>query len=86
MYKSEMGIGQGNSQYGPPVLKIAQEGPYKLLDKYRAFREHSQMECGWALSKIVQCKTNLNKQLIPAIEAIEKREEDNDIKKIYKQG
>ena len=39
-----------------------------------------------ALSKIIQCKTDLNKELMPAIKAIEKREVDNAIKKIYKQG
>ena len=39
-----------------------------------------------ALSKIIQCKTPLNKTLVPAIEAIEKREEDKAIKKIYQQG
>jgi hypothetical protein len=39
-----------------------------------------------ALSKIIQCKSQLNKELIPTIEAIEKREDDNAIKKIYQQG
>ena len=39
-----------------------------------------------ALSKIIQCKTTVNKELIPTIEAIEKREQDNAIKKIYQQG
>jgi hypothetical protein len=52
--------------------------------------EHSGTVVRWsaagALSKIIQCKTNLNKDLIPAIEAIEKREQDNAIKKIYQQG
>lgn len=52
--------------------------------------EHSGTVVRWsaagALSKIIQCKTQLNKELIPAIEAIEKREEDNAIKKIYQQG
>jgi len=52
--------------------------------------EHAGTVVRWsaagALSKIIQCKTNLNKELIPTIEAIEKREEDNAIKKIYQQG
>lgn len=39
-----------------------------------------------ALSKVLLCKTDLNKELIPTIEAIEKREEDNAIKKIYQQA
>jgi hypothetical protein len=51
---------------------------------------HSGMVVRWsaatALSKIIQCKTALNKELIPAIQAIEKRETDNAIKKIYQQG
>lgn len=44
MYKSEMGIGQGNSQYGPPVPKISEEGPYKLLDN----TEHSGNIVRWS--------------------------------------
>lgn len=36
-----------------------------------------------ALSKILACKTKRNEELIPAIEAIIKREKDNSIKKIY---
>lgn len=36
-----MKIGQGNSQYGPPVPKISDKGPYKFVGQYRAFREHS---------------------------------------------
>jgi hypothetical protein len=39
-----------------------------------------------ALSKILMLKTKHNTDLIPAIEAILKREEDNAIKKIYLAG
>ena len=39
-----------------------------------------------ALSTIIQFKTSINKDLIPAIEAILRSENDNAIKKIYHQG
>jgi hypothetical protein len=52
--------------------------------------EHPGTVVRWAaagaLSKIIQCKTALNKDLVPAIRAIEERETDNAIKKIYQQG
>ena len=67
----------------PKMLKKAISN---LLDN----AEHSGTVVRWsaagALSKIIQCKTAINKELIPAIEAIEKSEEDNAIKKIYQQG
>lgn len=67
----------------PEMLKKAIAN---LLDN----TEHTGTVVRWsaagALSKIVQCKTSLNKELIPTIEAIEKRETDNAIKKIYIQG
>lgn len=66
--------------------KLLKKAVTNLLDN----TEHSGNVVRWsaagALSKIIQCKTSLNKELIPAIEAIEKREEDNAIKKIYLQG
>lgn len=37
----------------------------------------------FALGEIVKLKTKRNKELVPAIEAIIKRDEDNAIKKIY---
>jgi HEAT repeat protein len=65
------------------LLKKAIPG---LLDN----TDHSGNVVRWsaasALSKIIQCKTELNRELIPAIEAIEKREKDTAIKKIYQQG
>jgi hypothetical protein len=71
------------AQLFPKLLKKAVAN---LLDN----TEHPGTVVRWsaagALSKIIQCKTPLNKQLVPAIEAIEKREEDNAIKKIYQQG
>lgn len=36
-----------------------------------------------ALGEVVKLKTKLNKDLVPAVEAIMRREEDNAIKKIY---
>jgi hypothetical protein len=66
--------------------KLLKKAVVNLLDN----TEHSGNVVRWsaagALSKIIQCKTNLNRELIPAIETIEKREEDNAIKKIYQQG
>ena len=67
----------------PKILK-------KAVVNLLANTEHSGNVVRWsaakALSRIIQCKTNLNKELIPTIEAIEKREEDKAIKKIYQQG
>ncbi|HUR66757.1 MAG TPA: hypothetical protein VMZ03_10460 [Chitinophagaceae bacterium] len=67
----------------PKILKKAVPA---LLDN----SEHTGTVVRWsaagALSKIIQCKTSLNKQLIPAIEALEKSEEDHAIRKIYQQG
>lgn len=40
----------------------------------------------YALGEIVKLKTKHNKDLIPAIEAIIKRDEDNAIKKIYQKA
>jgi len=40
----------------------------------------------YALAQIVNCKTPLNTELIPAIEAIIKREQDNAIIKIYQKA
>lgn len=39
-----------------------------------------------ALCKIILCNTDLNSELIPTVEAIEKRETDNAIKKIYQRA
>ena len=66
--------------------KLLQKAVTNLLDN----TEHPGTVVRWsaagALSKIIQCKTRVNKELIPAMEAIEKREKDNAIKKIYQQG
>jgi HEAT repeat protein len=52
--------------------------------------EHSGTVVRWsaayALSKIIACKTKRNADLIPAIEAIIKREENKAIKKMYAVG
>ncbi|WP_448701325.1 hypothetical protein ACFGVR_04060 [Mucilaginibacter sp. AW1-3] len=68
------------AQLFPGLLKGA---TVNLLDN----TEHSGTIVRWsaagALSKIMLCKTDLNQELISAIKAIEKREEDNAIKKIY---
>ena len=52
--------------------------------------EHAGTVVRWsaagALSKIIQCMTKLNKTLIPAIEALEKTEQDKTVKKIYQQA
>jgi hypothetical protein len=52
--------------------------------------EHSGNVVRWsaatALSKIILLNTPLNKELIPAAEAIIEREEDNAVKKIYQQA
>lgn len=49
--------------------------------------EHERTVVRWstafALGEIIKLKTSKNKYLIPAIEAIVKREEKNSIKKIY---
>lgn len=49
--------------------------------------EHEGTVVRWsaafALGEIVKMKTSKNKELVPAIEAIMKREEKNSIKKIY---
>jgi hypothetical protein len=49
--------------------------------------EHEGTVVRWgaagALAKIIECNSALNKELIPAAEAILEREEDNAIKKIY---
>lgn len=62
----------------------------KAIASLLANTEHAGTVVRWsaagALSKIIQCRTSLNKELVPAIEAIEKREQDNAIKKIYQQG
>lgn len=66
--------------------KLLKKAVLNLLDN----TEHPGTVVRWsaagALSKIILCNTALNKQLIPAIGAIEKREEDNAIKKIYQQA
>jgi HEAT repeat protein len=66
--------------------KLLKEAVANLLDN----TEHPGTVVRWsaagALSKIMQCKSELNNYLIPAIEAIVKREDDNAIKKIYQQG
>jgi hypothetical protein len=66
--------------------KLLKKAVPSLLDN----TEHSGNVVRWsaagALSKIIQSKTELNKELVPTIEVIEKREEDNAIKKIYQQG
>jgi hypothetical protein len=66
--------------------KLLKKAVPNLLDN----TDHSGNVVRWsaagALSKIIQCKTELNKTLLPAIEAIEKKETDNAIKKIYQQG
>ena len=71
------------AQLFPGLLKKA---TVNLLDN----TEHSGTVVRWsaagALSKILLCKTDLNSELIPAMKAIEKREEDNAIKKIYQQA
>jgi len=38
------------------------------------------------LSKIIQINTPLNQNLLPAVQAIVDREQDNGIKKIYQQA
>lgn len=52
--------------------------------------EHAGTVVRWsaafALAQIVKLKTPINKELIPAIETILKREEKNSIKKIYLDG
>ena len=67
----------------PKMLKKAVPN---LLDN----TEHSGTVVRWsaagALSKIILCKTEINKALIPAMEAIERKETDNAIKKIYQKG
>jgi hypothetical protein len=40
----------------------------------------------FALGEIVRLRTNLNRDLIPAVEAIIRRESDNSIKKIYEKA
>ena len=66
--------------------KLLKKAVTNLLDN----TEHPGTVVRWsaagALSKIIQCKTGVNKELIPAMEVIEKREQDNAIKKIYQQG
>ena len=66
--------------------KLLKKAITNLLDN----TEHPGTVVRWsaagALSKIIQCKTPINKELIPAIETIERRETDNAIKKIYQQG
>lgn len=52
--------------------------------------EHEGTVVRWsaagALAKIVLCKTQLNTELVPALESLMEREEDNAIKKIYQQA
>ena len=67
----------------PRLLKKAVAN---LLDNTEYSGTVVRWSAAGALSKIIQCKTGINKDLIPAIEAIEKREDDNAIKKIYLQG
>lgn len=76
------------------LANTAQHIPKKLLEKaVGSLLENTEdpgMVVRWsaagALIKIIQCKTPLNEDLVPALEAIEKREEDKAIKKIYQQG
>jgi hypothetical protein len=66
--------------------KLLKKAVTNLLDNTEYPGNVVRWSTAGALSKIIQCKTELNKGLIPAIEAIEKREDDNAIKKIYQQG
>ena len=66
--------------------KLLKKAVTNLLDNTEYPGNVVRWSAAGALSKIIQCKTAINKDLIPAIEAIEKREADNAIKKIYQQG
>jgi HEAT repeat protein len=72
------------------VGNIASVFPTKLdkaIDNLLTNSEHTGTVVRWAaafaLGEIVKLKTKLNKELLPAIEAICEREEKNSIKKIY---
>ncbi len=66
--------------------KLQKRAARNLLDNVENPGTVVRWSTAGALSKIIQCKGQLNKELIPAIEAIEKREDDNAIKKIYQQA
>lgn len=67
----------------PQLLKGAM---YSLLDQ----TEHTGTVVRWsaakALTAILACNTPLKTQLMPALEAIERQERDQAIKKIYREG
>jgi HEAT repeat protein len=72
------------------IGNIAHLYPNKLDDAIKNLlinTEHPGTVVRWsaafALGEIVKMKTKLNNQLIPAIESICKREEQNSIRKIY---
>jgi hypothetical protein len=58
----------------------------KLLDNSESGGTVVRWSAAFALSQIIQCNTSLTKELIPAIESILNRENDNAIKKIYLQA
>lgn len=72
------------------IGNCVQTFPTKLKKAIPSLLENSEHKgtvvrwsAAYALSAIIQCKTSLNKELVPAVEAIIKREEQNSIKKIY---
>ena len=72
------------------IGNIAHLYPKKLDDAIKNLlinTEHTGTVVRWsaafALGEIIKLKTNLNKDLIPAVESICLREEKNSIKKIY---
>jgi hypothetical protein len=58
----------------------------KLLDNSESESTVVRWSAAFALSQIIQCNTSLNQELIPAVESILKRENDNAVKKIYLQA
>ncbi len=75
------------------IGNIAHLFPTKLdnaISNLLANSEYSGTVVRWAaafaLGEIVKLKTKRNKDLVPAIEAIIKRDEDNAIKKIYQKA
>jgi hypothetical protein len=59
----------------------------KAINKLLVNSEHSGTVVRWsaafALGEIIKLNTGINKELLPAVESICKREEKNSIKKIY---
>lgn len=72
------------------VGNIAHLFPARLNTAIKNLLENTEHEgtvvrwsAAFALGEIVKLKTSKNKELVPAIEAIMKREEKNSIKKMY---